>query len=332
MAAASIKPASVRVGRTPRRKAAGSGPASLFYYAPKGRVHRAPVLMVYAMVNKPFVLDLLPGLSVVERFRDAGHPVYLVDWGTARPQDASRPLEDYVLGDLGHFMDVIAARHPGKKPTVFGYCEGGLFSLLYAAARPKTIARLILLATPVDFSKMGTLCTWSQKGQFDVDLLVRAFGNVPGSFLWSAFETLKPLSSLRGNLGFLDALYQKKLSEGQIEQFLALEAWKREFVPHPGEVFRRVVKDFYQDNKFMKSKDLKRSRFRGPALVIYGERDHLVPPAAAEAALGLLGRRAESIAFKAGHVGLSVSGRAHRELWPKVLKWLSNKEATDGLA
>ncbi len=320
MAVASVKPGSVRVGRTPRRKVGGSGPASLYYYAPKGRIHRAPVLMVYAMVNKPFVLDLLPGLSVVEKFRDAGHPVYLVDWGMPLKEDASRPLEDYIQGDLDRFVDLVAKRHPEKKPTLFGYCEGGLFSLLYAAAKPKKIGRLILLATPVDFSKMGTLSIWSKKGQFDVDLLVRSFGNVPGSFLWSAFEALKPLSSFRGEMGFLDALYRRKLSEGQIEQYFALEAWKREFVPHPGEVFKRIVKDYYQDNKLMK----KRIRFRGPALVVSGERDHLVPAAAAEPALSLLGKRAESIRFNAGHVGLSVSGRAHRELWPKIIGWLED--------
>ncbi|OIO07275.1 MAG: hypothetical protein AUJ52_10575 [Elusimicrobia bacterium CG1_02_63_36] len=295
------------------------------------------MVMVYAMVNKPFVLDLLPGFSVVERFRDAGHPVYLVDWGSARPEDASRPLEEYVLGDLGRFMERVAKDHPGPKPSLLGYCEGGLFALLFAAARPEAVGRLILMATPVDFSKMGTLSVWAAKGQFAVERLLASFGNVPGSFLWTAFETLKPLASLRGELAFFESLYARKLSEGQIEQYLAMEAWKREFVPHPGEAFRRVVKDFFQDNRLMTGglkfagKVLKPSAYRGPALVVYGEKDHLVTPEAAAPAAGLLGGATRTIAFPAGHVGLSVSGRAHRELWPAVSAWV-REEATDGLA
>jgi len=59
-----------------------------------------------------------------------------------------------------------------------------------------------------------------------------------------------------------------------------------------------------------------------PLLQIVGEHDHIVPPAASTPLNDAVGTDDERlIEFPAGHVGISVSGRAHRELWPTVCDW-----------
>lgn len=57
------------VGQTPRRLVWTKKPARLYHYdesvhAP--RKYRTPLLMVYALINKPYILDLLPGRSLID--------------------------------------------------------------------------------------------------------------------------------------------------------------------------------------------------------------------------------------------------------------------------
>ena len=50
--------------------------------------HRTPLVFVYALVNRPYILDLKKGRSVVAKFVEHGFDTYLVDWGV--PTDADR--------------------------------------------------------------------------------------------------------------------------------------------------------------------------------------------------------------------------------------------------
>ena len=40
-----------------------------------------PVLLCYALVNRPYILDLQPDKSVVRQYLDRGFDVYMIDWG-----------------------------------------------------------------------------------------------------------------------------------------------------------------------------------------------------------------------------------------------------------
>lgn len=291
-----------------------------------------PVLLVYAMVNRPFILDLLPGLSVVERLAGK-RPVYLLDWGEPRPEDAGRGLDDYIAGRLDRAVDAVRARAGGRPVHLAGYCQGGVFALLYTALRPEKVRTLTLLATPVDARKLGTLRLWASKGQFDAGRLARAFGNIPGSFLHGAFEILKPYSSLRAETGFLAGLWSRKVAEGRAEHFLALERWKKEHVAHPGRAFAQFVRAVFQEDRLLKNSfkvgavraDLK--KVACPLFVAVGEKDHLVPPEAALPVTRLVASRDARVErVPVGHIGLSVSGSAHERLWPRYMDWLSKRD------
>ena len=49
-----------------------------------------PILICFALVNRPYILDLQGDRSVVRQLLDRGFDVYLIDWGT--PTDADRTL------------------------------------------------------------------------------------------------------------------------------------------------------------------------------------------------------------------------------------------------
>ncbi|MBI5595508.1 MAG: alpha/beta fold hydrolase [Elusimicrobia bacterium] len=323
----------VRVGRTPSRLVRRDGAASLRFYPARGRTRKPPVFLVYAMVNRPFILDLLPGLSVVERLTAAGRPVYLLDWGEPREEDAGRGLDDYILGVLDRSIEAARRRSKVGSLHLAGYCEGGVFSLLYTALRPEKVRTLALLATPVDYKRMGTLSVWARRANFDAGRLARSYGNIPGSFLHAAFEVLKPFTSLRAEGEFLSKMLDGALSKEQQEHFLALERWKKEHVAHPGKAFAEVVRGLFQENRLLKNafkvggKAADLRRVKCPLFVAVGEKDHLVPPAAALPVTRLAASRDARVErVPVGHIGLSVSGRAHKELWPRYLDWIAERD------
>src|SRR5262245_51160143 len=53
-------------------------------------VHAQPVLLCYALVNRPYILDLQAERSVVGQYLRAGFDVYMIDWGV--PSHADRTL------------------------------------------------------------------------------------------------------------------------------------------------------------------------------------------------------------------------------------------------
>src|SRR5690349_18779055 len=72
----------VRTGTTPSEVVYEIERVRLLHYKPQGPIrHHTPVVFVYALVNRPYILDLKPGKSVVDHFVKAGFDTYLIDWG-----------------------------------------------------------------------------------------------------------------------------------------------------------------------------------------------------------------------------------------------------------
>lgn len=101
----------VRVGATPTRPVYREDSLRLLRYESdvEQRV-KTPLLVVFALVNRPYILDLRPGKSVVSHFVNRGFDVYNMDWGVPTEGDRHLSLEDYVLGYLDAATDVIRQR------------------------------------------------------------------------------------------------------------------------------------------------------------------------------------------------------------------------------
>ena len=77
----------VRVGMTPHDIVLARGTFKLLRYRRETpALHAEPILFCYALVNRPYILDLQPDKSVVCRYLEHGFEVYLIDWGA--PSDA----------------------------------------------------------------------------------------------------------------------------------------------------------------------------------------------------------------------------------------------------
>lgn len=321
----------VRKGATPSEVVYEEDRLKLLHYVsdapPK---YKTPLVFVFALVNRPYILDLLPHKSVVRHFVDAGFDTYLVDWGVPDHADRHLTLESYINGYLSNIVDVLRERTGEEQASILGYCMGGTMSSMFTALHPERVKNLLLMAAGIDFStREGLLNLWTDEEHFDVDAFVDAYGNCPASFLQGAFLMLKPV----GNLVEKPINFFERLDDDDyITEFLTMETWLNDNVSVPGEVFREFVKYLYQRNLLVKGEmpvgrhlvDLR--NITCPVLNLMATRDDLVPCAQSEPFNDLVGSRdRKAIRFKAGHIGLAVGSRAQRELWPEVVDWLAER-------
>src|SRR5262249_25009315 len=133
------------VGASPHDVVWRDGAARLLRYrSVSPAAGRPPILLVCSLINRPYVLDLLPARRVVARLVAGGLDVWLLDWGTPRREDAARGIADYALDLLPRATAEVTARSRASGVHVLGYCMGGTFALIAAGAGRLAPASLIL--------------------------------------------------------------------------------------------------------------------------------------------------------------------------------------------
>ncbi len=326
----------IRVGPTPKEEIHREDNVILYRYRPfVEQPRKVPLLIVYALVNRPYMIDLQEDRSLVRSLLKLGVDLYLIDWGYPARADRWVTLDDYLNGYLNDCVDVIRGRHDLESINLLGICQGGTFSLCYAALYPEKVKNLVTMVTPVDFHvKDGLLNVWAGcphgADKLDVDLLVDAFGNIPGEFMNFGFLILRPGQlGIRKYLELIDILDD----EDKMRNFLRMEKWIFDSPDQAGEAFRQFIKDFYQGNKLIAGEltiggrrvDL--AELTMPILNVYAEYDHLVPPASS-VALGryLLSADYTLRSYPVGHIGMYVSAKVQHDLPPMLAKWLQDRE------
>lgn len=285
-----------------------------------------PTLIIYALVNRPYMLDLQEDRSLIKKLLKTGQDVYLLDWGYPDNTDRYLTLNDYINYYLHNCVNTVLKRHGIEKINLIGVCQGGTFSLCYSALNPQKIRNLITMVTPVDFHTPDNLLTHWVK-LLDVDLLVDTMGNIPGELLNWTFLSLKPFR-LTGKK-YLDMLETLEEPEAA-RNFLRMEKWIFDSPDQAGEAFRQFIQQFFQQNALIHQQvtigkdrvDLRNLTM--PILNIYATEDHLVPPAASKALAQYIGSTDYTeIAFAGGHIGIYVSQRAQKEIPSQVGEWLT---------
>ena len=316
------------VFRTPSEEIKMKGRFSLLHYkSDTPKKQKTPLLVIYSLINRHYILDLLPKVSVIRNLQLQGFDIYATDWGTPSSSYKDMSLETYAHEYVENAVEKIKEVTGSEKVSLLGYCWGGIFALIYSAIHPESVKNLILHAAPVDLGKRDTpIENWT--AHLNADRLVKAFGNVPGSFLNMAFILRNPVEALLKYSRFLSE--PKSLDE--ITQFFAIETWLYDSVPIIGGVYREIVNQIYKKNLLIKSKmnvggdlvDLKKVTM--PVLNIVGSKDDLVPPESSKSVMNVIPNKDKKlIEFPTGHVGLCINQQAHEQLWPEVGRWLSQR-------
>ncbi|MBI3116657.1 MAG: class III poly(R)-hydroxyalkanoic acid synthase subunit PhaC [Thaumarchaeota archaeon] len=318
----------VKIESAPSETVWKDGRVKLLHYKPlKKKTLRVPLLVVYALINRYYILDLQPDRSVIRRYLERGIDVYVIDWGDPAPSDRYESIGDQ-LEYIDSAIDFVRDGTSVEKVNLQGYCMGGTFSVIYSALWPRKVKSLIAQAAPVDFSTdSGILNVWSR--HIDADKIVETFGNVPASFMNIGFLLINPIRlmfdkyvTFYGNIGDREF----------VENFLRMEKWIFDSPDVPGEAYRQFLKDLYQKNLLAKNelivdgKKVSLKSINMPLLNLVAEQDNLVPPDSSKPLNRLVSSRDKKLlTFPGGHIGLSVSARAHKEFWPQVADWIAEK-------
>jgi polyhydroxyalkanoate synthase subunit PhaC len=319
-----------QVGATPADVVWTENKWRLLRYRSEKVTHATPVLLVPSLINRHYVLDLMPGKSFAEYLVQQGFEVFCIDWGT--PGDEDRFLDfDTIVGTyLGRALKIAGKHAPKKQVHVLGYCMGGTLAVIHAAAHPERFASLTLLAAPISFDDDGLLTQWTKSKGFDVDVMIDALGTVPWQLLQSAFQMLRPTLPLSKAVMVLDRAWNDEFLDG----FLALETWGNDNVALPGEFYRRYLQGLYRTDGLVKGEFVLQGRpvhlqnLTCPINVVSFEHDNIVLPRSAQSILPLAGSRVkETLHLPGGHVGAVVSKHAAKTLWPQLTQFFFRHDA-----
>ena len=305
----------------------------VFRYCKSGDLESRPaVLIVYALVNRPNILDIKPNRSFIKGLLDQGLTVYLVDWGYPDEFEQTHTIETYLSKYLDSCVDAVRNDQQLEKINLLGVCQGGTLSLCYTAMHQSKISSLTLMVTPVDFEAGNNLLTKWVK-YVDIDELVDVLGNVPGPYLDIALQSLKPLSnSMNKYLKFISAMSDDGSAAETMENFSFMERWLLDRPDQPGEFMRQFVKQFYQSNSLVENSlkiadhSIELKKIELPVHNIYATMDHIVPKESSQA----LGRLLSSMDYTecelaTGHIGIFVSASALKQSPKVVSEWIISR-------
>jgi polyhydroxyalkanoate synthase len=305
-----------------------SGKVKLYRYQPIARpAAAAPLLIVYALVNRPYMMDLQEDRSLIRGLLAEGLDVYLIDWGYPDGADRFTTLADYINDHVAGCVEHILKAHRLDALNVLGVCQGGVLSLCFSALYSQRVKNLITMVTPVDFHTPADLLSkWVRK--IDVAAWV-GDGNVSGDTLNQLFLSLMPFRLTQQK--YVD-LMAGSPDRARVENFMRVEQWIFDSPDQAGAAFREFVTWFYQENRLMHNRleisgckvDLRTLRI--PILNLIGKRDHLVPPDASLALQKLVGSKDyTALELDLGHIGMYISARAQHEVPAAIAKWLAER-------
>ena len=303
----------------------GDGFRLLRYCTDQTHDKKPAVLIVYALVNRPWVLDLEPKRSMIARLLERGMDVFLIEWLDPEPQDKDRSLSAYIALMIDQCVDAVNTARRTSRLNLLGVCQGGTLSLCYAALFPKKVKNLITMVTPVDFqTEDNVLSQWVR--EVDLDRLVGCYGNVPGALLNTLFVSLQPFRL--GSKKYIDLIDLADNPAG-LKTFARMEKWIADSPDQAGTAFNEFVGNLYQRNALIKDKFVvdnqivNLSKIRCPVLNIYALADHLVPASASKALANYVGCDDYSeLTFDGGHIGIYVSRQAQQSIPASIARWI----------
>jgi len=303
------------VGQTPKEVVWRSGRTELWRYRSDRVSVSPPLLIVYSLFNRSYILDLLPGNSFVEHLLKAGFDVYLLDWGIPDERDAGNTLDDYVDDYLPAAVERVRQIAHDDQVNMLGYCFGGVLSVLYAARyHDAPLWSLTALTTPADFQRLGQLGDLFGGG-LDIVTVLDENGNVPADVIQLGFRTLRPTAEITQ---YVD-LWERLWSDQYVAAYQAMTGWATEQVPLPGGVARQII-EMVRENPLMTDRVIvggdrvHLADVTAPFLHVLASRDHIIPEASSGPLIELVGSGdKQELRLDAGHVGLLVGRTAARK-------------------
>jgi polyhydroxyalkanoate synthase len=159
-------------------------------------VHRMPILMIPAWINKYYILDLTAKKSFVRYAVSQGYTVFVISWVNPDERLASKTFDSYLLEGVIAALDAIEAATGEHHVSAVGYCIGGTLlgvALGYLAGLgDERIRAATLFTAQVDFSEPGDLAVFVDEPQLDnLDQMMGEKGYLESQAMFTTFNMLR---------------------------------------------------------------------------------------------------------------------------------------------
>ncbi len=303
----------------------------LHYHPVVDHPYPVPLLIVPSLLSRSDLLDLMPGRSLVEYLVGQGIDVYMINWGTPRPEYRSTTFDQYITGNLRRAVQRVCAQSGQQQISLLGYSMGGVFTAIFSALYPHYVSNLIQVAAPVNFHDEGVFSRWTRKDRFNVDLVVDTLGAMPVALMQASFRMLKPLNEIVQQI----ALAEQRDDIEVLQDWLMMQTWIDDNIPFLGEAYRSYIKDCYQENALVQGrlvvsgKRVKLSLIAAALLTITAAKDQMCPPQSAAVLNDLVASTDKQLLeAPGGHISLVAGRAASHQLWPRIAEWLAARSAT----
>ena len=286
------------------------------------------LLIVPAPIKRHYIWDLMPSCSVVRRAAADGCLVYLLEW-TQAPSDLG--LDAYIQA-----IDRCAgwlAQSTARRPHLLGHSLGGTLAALHVARSASHSASLVMVESPLSFGRnagaLAPLLAVGPKGA----AIQAAFSSVPGTLLGLAAVLASPKEFLWER--YADAVATAMAGGALMKKHLLAIRWTLDELPMPGKLLAQLIDQLYLEDRLMRRKLIIGGRRVAPLDVsvpiaaVVDPRSRILPSASMIDFLRAAPRREQLLLQYAGdvgvalqHVGALIGDTAHREIWPRILRWL----------
>lgn len=292
---------------------------------------RAQVLLFPSLINRPYILDLGRGRSLIQALVKSGIEVVMFDWGS--PGETERDLGLHGLMEM-RIPDALKAVHAysefseddARPRTLMGHCLGGNLALLFAGSltkkrSPLRIDRIVSLTTPIDTKNSALLNTWFQIPNWNPERFAQSFETIPWPILQLGFQMLRPTMTPRRWIQFAGRLRDRDYRES----WLQMEIWSNDNVSFSCELFKDLLIPMYRDNGMLGhlNVDYAIKDIRVPIFSIAATDDHIVQLDGARAIRKAVPEAEHTfIEARGGHVGAVISKRTRETVWPEMLEFI----------
>ena len=320
------------VGATPRDAVWTHRNTTLYRYRSGERTHAVPILLVFALINRPDIFDLRPGSSLVEYLLGEGFDVFLVDWGVPEEEDANTGFEEYVCDELHWAIRETLRRSGAEELTLIGWCMGATMCAMYCGLEPRPAVRnLVLLTMPVD-GRYTAYASLAPADGFDPELVAGYWRAVPGWAIDFANKLLKPMTNFWTTYRRL----AEGVADGSVRRdaYQSMAKWVADNPAFPGRAFAQWLGWLYHDDALiagrirLRGRRVDLHRIEQNLLAITADADHIAPRAGTVPIFDLVSSEdVTHLNRPGGHIGLIAGSAARREIWPDLAAWLAERSA-----